>query len=99
MWNSGGRKWMGRRNRFGWKKLVEVSVAKKKVLLGHRSRRASDDFVCSGPHELSEAEKLLIESSDDYQSFISRSTRFVERALAHQIDLFSEYSSQLEEEK
>jgi len=49
--------------------------------------------------EMTEEDKHLIESSDQYLAFFKRSTRFMERALAHQIDLFTEYSSQVEEER
>uniref|UniRef100_H2YZR2 Uncharacterized protein n=1 Tax=Ciona savignyi TaxID=51511 RepID=H2YZR2_CIOSA len=48
--------------------------------------------------ELSEQEKEIIESSDDFVQFLSRSSRFMDRALSHRIDLFTEYSSQVEEE-
>nr|CAB3240298.1 cytoplasmic dynein 1 intermediate chain 2-like [Phallusia mammillata] len=48
--------------------------------------------------ELSEDDKRLIESSEPYQAFFLRSSKFVERALAHQVDIFTEYSSQMDEE-
>ncbi|CAK8687730.1 unnamed protein product [Clavelina lepadiformis] len=48
--------------------------------------------------EFSESEKQMIESSEGYHSFLMRSTKFIERALAHQIDLFTEYSTHGDEE-
>lgn len=48
--------------------------------------------------ELGEEEKRTIENSDDYLSFLSRTSRFMERALVHKFDLFTEYNLQQDEE-
>lgn len=47
--------------------------------------------------ELSEEEKHVIENSDGFQSFFLRSSKFIERALHHPIDIFTEYDTQVEE--
>lgn len=47
--------------------------------------------------ELSEDEKHVIEASDGFQSFFTRSSKFIERALHHPIDIFTEYDTQVEE--
>jgi len=57
------------------------------------TKQELDQLTC----ELSEEEKKVIESSTTFQSFISRSSRFMERALAHDIDLFTQYDTQVEE--
>lgn len=43
------------------------------------------------PKELSEEEKKQIESSDDYSVFIDHSVRLLERAIAENIDIFTDY--------
>jgi len=47
--------------------------------------------------ELTEEEKDVVQSSEGFQHFFFRSSKIVERALSHNIDIFTEYDSQVEE--
>lgn len=47
--------------------------------------------------ELTDEEKHVIETSDNFQSFFTRSSKFIERALHHSVDIFTEYDTQAEE--
>lgn len=50
------------------------------------------------PVELTEDEKRNIESSEDYLQFIGRSVRVIERALAEDVDIFTDYVGEKDEE-
>jgi len=43
------------------------------------------------PVELTEDQKRRIETSDEYQQFLARSVRVIERALAEEVDIFVDY--------
>ena len=42
--------------------------------------------------ELSEEERLQIMNSEDFQSFFSKSTNVMERALTESVDIYTDYS-------
>ncbi|XP_078487235.1 cytoplasmic dynein 1 intermediate chain 2 isoform X2 [Ciona intestinalis] len=77
---------------------VKDDVQEKEDKLDELSLEEEEELLESAIRELSEQERDIIETSDDYIQFISRSSRFMDRALSHRIDLFTEYSSQVEEE-
>lgn len=56
-------------------------------------------MVLSVQRELTEEEKRTVENSDAYLSFLGRTSRFMERALVHKFDLFTEYNLQQDEER
>ena len=44
--------------------------------------------------ELSEEEKAQIMMSDEFQHFMERSSRVIERALSEQVDIFADYTGE-----
>ena len=50
------------------------------------------------PIELTEDEKRNIEASEEYLQFIGRSVRVIERALAEEVDIFTDYVGEKDEE-
>ncbi|KAK8770846.1 hypothetical protein V5799_012689, partial [Amblyomma americanum] len=63
---------------------------------GHRS--AADQDKPRVPRELSEEERQQILLSDDFRSFLARSSRVIERALYENVDICVDYSGTTEEQ-
>lgn len=54
--------------------------------------------MCFVVRELSEEEKQMIILSEDFQKFIDRSGRIIERALCENVDIYADYSGGTGEE-
>lgn len=67
----------------------------------HEDDPATDEEEEGPPpiRELTEEEKRSIEASSEYSAFLNKASRFMERALTHKIDLFTEYNLQTDEER
>jgi dynein intermediate chain len=47
--------------------------------------------------ELSDAEKMTIIHSEDFQQFIDRAGRVIERALSENVDIYTDYTGALDD--
>nr|XP_039266416.1 cytoplasmic dynein 1 intermediate chain 2-like isoform X3 [Styela clava] len=71
---------------------------KNNIVLEDKLADDDEEKEEEGTRELTEEEKCTIENSEEYLSFLNRTSRFMERALTHKIDLFTEYNLQQDEE-
>lgn len=55
-------------------------------------------FVNPKVRELSEEEKQMIILSEDFQRFIDRTSRIVERALGESVDIYTDYTGTMDGE-
>ena len=65
-----------------------TSVNWKKILI----------FINSIVRELSEEEKQMIILSEDFQRFLDRTSRIVERALSESVDIYTDYAGTMDGE-
>lgn len=47
--------------------------------------------------ELSDAEKMMIVHSEDFQQFMDRAGRVMERALSENVDIYTDYTGALDD--
>jgi len=76
---------------------VEGDAAKKETA-GDQQQQQQQQQPPPKPRELTEDEKRNIESSEEYLQFLARSVRVIERALAEEVDIFTDYVGEEAEE-